>query len=78
MRYASSKRCIISSYSASVFKNLHSRAFLVTAFTGYVWREAKLEKKPAVFEKKKKQNKTKQTRIRVDGALDYIRPMMAL
>ena len=44
---------------ASVFKKLHSRAFLVTAFTGYVWREAKLEKKTAVFEKNTKQNKTK-------------------
>ena len=43
---------------ASVFKKLHSRAFLVTAFTGYVWREAKLEKKPQFS--KKTQNKTKQ------------------
>ena len=43
---------------ASVFKKLHSRAFLVTAFTGYMRREAKLEKKPQFS--KKTQNKTKQ------------------
>ena len=35
---------------------------MVTAFTGYVWREAKLEKKIAVFEKKKKKKISKQNK----------------